>query len=188
VRGDKGEGISVFCPDDGLFINNLTREETYKLTGYAFESEVNTDEIFVFCTSRSFSGELRDKFEAVSCVEIIDIKTFCNKVEAALPRGVTFPKIQGRNRIGHRVEYYKATAAGSPRWALPDMIATSKADRYAWQDEFRLVFSFTNALGFQKVNTCLRKSDVLQRKDSSLPPPHLLKVGSLNDICRLHDF
>jgi hypothetical protein len=40
------------------------------------------------------------------------------------------------------------------------MIATSKLDRYAWQDEYRLIFSFTDALSFEKVNTRLVRGKV----------------------------
>lgn len=37
--------------------------------------------------------------------------------------------------------------------ALPDLRATSKPDGYDWQDEFRLVFSLTDALTFENVLT-----------------------------------
>ena len=53
------------------------------------------------------------------------------------------------------MEYYRETEGGKPRWALPEVIATSKLDSYAWQDEFRLVFSLTDALEFENVNTRL---------------------------------
>jgi hypothetical protein len=59
-----------------------------------------------------------------------------------------------------RLENYQESGGGNPRWALPDMIATSKLDRYAWQDEYRLIFSFTDALSFEKVNTRLVRGKV----------------------------
>jgi hypothetical protein len=152
VREDQNEGTAIFRPERGLIVNNLTRGKTYTLPpGYAFESTAKQDEIFVFCVSRSLTCELRERFEAVACIEILRIGTFCARVEAALPPQATFPGPPGRTRIGRPVEYYPETEGGNPRWALPDMIATSKRDHYARQDEFRLVFSLTDALRFEKV-------------------------------------
>ena len=82
---------------------------------------------------------------------------FCSRIEAALPPAAKFPAQAGGRpaRIGRRVEYYREAEGGNPRWALPDMIATSKLNSYAWQNEFRLVFSLTDALEFEKVDTRL---------------------------------
>ena len=38
VREDQNEGISIFRPEGGLIVNNLTRGTTFPLPGYAFES------------------------------------------------------------------------------------------------------------------------------------------------------
>jgi hypothetical protein len=69
------------------------------------------------------------------------------RVETGLRAGAIFPGRPGRERIGHRVEYYRVSDAADTRWALPDRIALSKLTEYAWQDEFRLVFSLTDAHG-----------------------------------------
>ena len=188
VRGDRNEGTAIFRPDAGLVVNNLTQGTTFTLAGHALESAANHEEIFVFCVSRSLTDELRERFKAVVCVEILDIGAFCGRIEAALPPTATFPGRQGRKRIGQRVEYYMETEASNPRWALPDMIATSKLDSYAWQDEFRLVFSVTNALGFEKVAVRLTQGNV--RKPPNPTEHHCFPVAaeSLRDICRLHEF
>ena len=90
--------------------------------------------------------------------------------------------------LAHAVTYYPATEAGNPRWAVPDFIATSKLEDYSWQNEYRLVFSLTDALSFQNVSVKLVP-------DGAPPPPkatrhasHLVKVGSQRDICVLHEF
>jgi hypothetical protein len=89
---------------------------------------------------------------------------------------------------GQRVEYYKETEGGNPRWALPDKIATSKLDSYAWQDEYRLLFCLTDALAFEKVDLRLVQDNAGK---APKPPEHreyLVKAPSLRDICRLHEF
>ena len=85
VRKDKGEGNSIYKPAEGLLVTNQTQGKTLTLPGYAFEATANQEEIFVFCTSRSLNDELRKRFEATVCVEILKIPTFCERVRRALP-------------------------------------------------------------------------------------------------------
>ena len=145
-------------------------------------------EILVFCLSRSLTDRLRDSFNATVCVEILDVKKFCARIEAALPSNATFPGKPGGTRIGQRVEYYKETDDCNPRWALPDLIAAARQRSYSWQDEYRLVFSLADALGFEKADTRLVRDG---GDDPQKPAEHrqyLLKTRSLRDICKLHNF
>jgi hypothetical protein len=177
----------VYRPVDGLIVSNLTQGTQFTLPNYSFESSAKEEEIFIYCLSGTLSNHLREKFGAVVCVEIKDIRTFCNRIEAALSRA-TFPEVRGRMRIGSWVEYYDESEGGNPRWALPDKIATSKSRAYAWQNEFRLVFSLTDALLFENVNTQL-----VQRQRVELLPlaehhSYAVKAQDLRDICQLHSF
>lgn len=188
VREDPNEGTALYRPEGGLIGNNMTEGRPFNLAGHALESTVKQEEIFVYCTSRSLTQELWGKFGAVACVEILDVAKFCARIEAALPRDATFPGRPGRTRIGRRVDYYRETDNCNPRWALPDVIATSKFDDYAWQDEFRLVFSLTNALGFEKVNLRLVRGRA--RTERNTTEHHVFDVTApkgLADICRLHE-
>jgi hypothetical protein len=178
IRGDHFEGVSVYAPKGGLVVTNQSRGTTFTLHEHRLESTVRQDDIWVYCLSRVRSEDLAAEFRAVACVEILDIPEFCRRVRAALPRGAHF--------IGRRVAYYRATEAGNPRWALPDQIATSKLDLYARQAEFRLVFSSTDALGFENVTLRLIEGP------GEMPPPpkkvgQVLPVGSLADICHVHE-
>ena len=155
---------------------------------YSFESGANQEEIFVYCLSRTLGDELRKGFKAVVCVEILSIERFCSTVEAALPPEAAFPESLGRRRIGHRVEYYKENEGGNRRWALPDVIAISKLDSYSWQDEYRLVFSLTDALGFEKVATRLVRNDAKVTPQSAEHRHCDVKTQSLRDFCRVHEF
>lgn len=182
IRRDEHEGTAVYRPTGGLVGTNHTQGTSLVLPGWSFQSSAKWKEIFVFCLSRALTKHIREQFEAVACVEIDDIGAFCRRVEAALPSSAVFPGPAGRTRIGQRIDYYEECQGGSPRWAVPDLIATSKPKRYAWQDEFRLVFSLTDALAFENVSTRLE----------ALPPTehqsHLVEAQSLRDICRLHEF
>jgi hypothetical protein len=76
---------------------------------------------------------------------------------------------------------------GNPRWALPDMIATSKLESYAWQDEFRLVFSL-NAFGFEKVALRLTRGDIQSVRNHPSTTVFPVSAASLCDSGRLHQF
>jgi hypothetical protein len=180
VREDKNEGNSVYRPAGGLLITNHTQAKTFTLPDFAFESTANQEEILVFCVSRSLTDELRKRFKAVACVEVFRIQTLCERIKRALPPHATF-------RAG-RVDYYDPNEAPNPRWALPDQIAMSKFKGYEWQDEFRFVFSLTDALGFEKAALRLVKGDAREAPKPAEHHSHLLKARSLRDICRLHEF
>ena len=188
TRGDENEGRAVFRPDGGLVINNMTQGTRFTLPRHSLTSAANPEEIFVFCVSRSCTDALRAEFEAEVCVEILDIPAFCARVEAALPPGVRFPGRPSRTRIGSRVEYYKDSENASPRWALPDLIATSKLESFRRQDEFRLVFTLTDALGFEKVRMRVESDGTPVLPNPEEHRSHLVKAASLRDICHLHEF
>jgi hypothetical protein len=188
IRGDQNEGTAVYRPEGGLIINNRTHQTTFTLPSYAFESSAKPAEIFVFCLSRSLTDELRQEFQAVACVEILDIPIFCTRIQAALPRDAKYPGSPGRTRIGWRVEYYQESEGGNPRWALPDKIATAKSARYTRQDEFRLVFSLTDALAFQNVNTRLTPSITRRVPNPAEHHSYYVDAQTLANICVLHEF
>lgn len=92
VREDQNEGASIFRPEGGLVISNLTQGTTFTLPGHALESSARQEEIFAFCVSRSLTDELRERFNAVAYVEILNIGAFCDRIEVALlPFKATFP-------------------------------------------------------------------------------------------------
>jgi hypothetical protein len=149
-----------------------------QLPTYSFVSKAKLDEIFIFCASRFESAKCRYQFGAVAYVEILKIKEFCERVLSALPENATF--------FGKKVEYYTPDANCSPRWALPDKIAISKRAEYAWQNEYRLLFSMTNALQFENVDLALVSNDAPNPENRTDFTAHPLKIGAMADICRLH--
>jgi hypothetical protein len=180
VRGDHDEGTATYKPDGGLVGYNLTRQRPLVRPNDAFKSTAaKPDEIFVFCASLIFTEELRTAF-GEACVEIRSIQSFCNRIQRALP-----PKTDFFNRP---VSYYKPTDEPANRWALPDLIATSKFDSFAWQCEYRFGFSLTDALGFEKVAP--RLTQEITTPPGSLPdhPSYTLPVGSLRHVCGIREY
>ena len=95
VREDQNEGRAIYRPEGGLIVNNQTQGTTFILPGHAVESAAKQEEIFVFCLSRSLNDELRERFKAVLCVEILNVRASCDRIEAALlPQRPRFPDPQ----------------------------------------------------------------------------------------------
>lgn len=141
-----------------------------------------------YCLSKSQIAEMRERFNVVACVEIIDAKAFCRRVEKALPWRAAFGGRPGHQRIGHHVDYYKVTNDPNLRWACPDLIASSKLDTYRWQDEYRLVFSLTDALRFENIAGRIVQGEVRSRTATSSEHHHYdVRLGDLNDIAVLHE-
>jgi len=186
VRGDENEGKALFAPVEGLEVTNFTQGTRVRMPAHRFTSAARQHEIFVHCLSRTFSRALWDEFKAVACVEVRDVPAFCARVAAALPAGARFPGRPGHERIGNRVEYYRAQDPIGARWALPDRIAHSKLEGFARQDEFRLVFSLTDALGFEKVSLKIEPQETASVVPAGQGAPFDLVGPSLADICKVH--
>jgi hypothetical protein len=122
ARGDEYEGTSSFSPEEGLQITNHTQGTQFTIP-WSFESRVRCHEIFVFCTSRRFGYDLVKEFNSVVCVEVTKIADLCERIKAALPSTATFK--------ASRVAYYAQSANPTPRWALPEIIATAKQENWA---------------------------------------------------------
>jgi hypothetical protein len=187
VRGDQNESIAILRPAGGLAGRNQTQGRNFVIPNAAVEFCAKAGEIFVYCLSKSQSDEKREKFNAVACVEIFDTKVFCRRVQKALPWKASFGGRPGHERLGQHVQYYRVTDDPNPRWACPDLIALSKLDTYAWQDEFRLLFSLTDALRFENISGRIVQGDVARTPNPAEHHVYDIDVSSLRDIAVLHD-
>jgi hypothetical protein len=186
VRGDDNEGTSIFRPEGGLRISNETRRLHFDAPNTVFESEGRADEIFVYCLSCSDTPQIRQAFHATACVEIFNIPELCLRVRKALPDAM-FSAAAGSERVGRRVKYYDPKTVPEARWACPDLIACSKLSCFGWQDEFRLLFSMTDALHFQHVQLRLVASPS-RPKHLSQHDIHTVDFGDLSPIARMKGF
>lgn len=187
MRGDLREGSISYQPKGGLIGNNQTQGKPFHLPdGSYFHSGVKTEEIFILCASNSMTDELRTRFEAKACVQILRPKNLRERIRYELPRTATLR--------AEPVIYYSPINEPGPKWALPDMIAFSKIDSYSWQDEFRYVFAVTDALKYgsaaQKIVIPNQPPEpsAPQPPAAPAPPDYLMKVKALGSICKLHVF
>jgi hypothetical protein len=178
VIGDEFESTRIFRPVDGLHVNIQTQGTSGQLL-MAFESSARAGEIYIFCLSLSFTDELSKEFRAVACVEILSPLKFIQRWLAKLPEGAT--------HFAKKVDYYRQEDLPSNVWLQPHLIATTKLDHFAYQQEYRLGFCTTNALEFNEA-----KQELRDRKERPIPRPEehhnkTLDLGGLTDICKLHE-
>jgi hypothetical protein len=178
---DEYEGARLYRPLDGLEINNLTRNQSFTLN-MGMECLIKGHEIYIFCMSLSFADVLKKEFNAVACAEIVDPRAFIRRWLNALPEEA---KQEGKH-VARRVRYYKPEDVPGNVWALPDLIITTKLKRFAYQNEYRLAYTTTDAFAFenctyQLVDRKLRPSPKLEEHLR-----HTLELGNLRDICSVH--
>lgn len=185
VRGDENEGSIYMQPKTGLPLHNQTQGYTGIIAGGAVRANTKTDEIFILCASNSAKDELRVRFEAECCVEVLKVAALCARIEAKLPPGSTF--------MTRALSYYSKNDEMGVRWAFPDKITFEKLDGYSWQDEYRFAFSMTDALAFGKTSQQLQ---IPAPGAIELPKPitiseareYNITTRGLRDICRIHIF
>lgn len=112
VRGDENEGSVCTQPEAGLVLHNHTQGYTQVIPAGAFRANAKSDEIFILCASNSMKNDLRVRFEAECCVEILKVATLCARIEAKLPTGSTF--------MARAVSYYSKNDEIGIRWAFPE--------------------------------------------------------------------
>jgi hypothetical protein len=178
VIGDEYESTRIFRPVDGLQVTNHTARTSFPLQ-MGFESSVRAGEIYIFCLSLVLNEELIHEFRAVAVVEILKPAVFINRWFAALPARTA--------HFARKVDYHRREDVPENVWPQPELIATTKLDRFAYQREYRLGFSTSGALEFGQA-----RQQVVDRKNRPAPRPdehhnHTLHVGDLGDICRLHE-
>lgn len=124
ISGDENEGSVYTQPETGLVMHNQTRGYTRVIPGGAFRANAKSDEIFVLCASNSMKDELRARFEAECCVEVLRVASLCARIEAKLPSGSTF--------MAKAISYYSKNDEIGTRWTFPDKITFEKIDCYSW--------------------------------------------------------
>jgi hypothetical protein len=182
VRGDRDEGKRLFQPSQGL---EVTKTETGEklLLPWAFEASVKDREIFVFCMSLQQTPELANEFKTDTCVEIQDPVALLSRVRSAL----ALRRWVKHGRLLHgTVDYYSPAEPPLAEWAVPERMIMRKTADYRHQQEYRLAFGRGDALKVNNVDVQITSTPGAVQPTLEGHPMHVLTVGSLVRICRVH--
>jgi hypothetical protein len=142
IIGDEYESTGIFRPNDGLQISNLAQGAASTMH-MGIESSARAGEIYVSCVSFVLAEDLKREFGAVAGVEIRDPLRYIRRWIASLPTNA--------KHFAREVEYYSREQVPDNIWPQPELIATTKLDRFAYQQEDRFGFSTIGALDFEQV-------------------------------------
>jgi hypothetical protein len=183
VRGDKSEGARLYKPESALEITKTQTGEKVLLTGGAFQSNVDADNIFIFCASRVLSKDLASAFNCNICVEITSIATLLSKIRASL---LIRPSIKNKTLLFGDVAYYDMRNPPIIDWAIPEKIVMSKLDAFKTQNEFRISYCLNNAFDIKQTTQTIKINAHTTSTIIKNHPSQLLKVGSIRKICKIH--
>ncbi len=184
IRGDQYEGTLKYTGSNGLKINNLTTGGSFKAP-WSFVSQVDVENVFVFCVSNKLCPDLAREFKSDVCIEIVNPSNVISKLHGA----VRLRKKIKPNKLFHgKVDYYRAEDAPGKKWAFPNEIAMRKLKIFSEQSEYRFSFSLNGALDFGKVSQEIRIGEKVKKHRLHPYPEHVLKIGDIRKWCKIHEF
>ena len=184
IRSDEFEGTLVHRPLDGLRAKLQTTGEEVALP-YAFEATAKEDRIFIYCCSTELSASIAKRFEASVAVEILDPVRFLGRLRTALSLR---KRLRPHQLVHGPVKYYEWHDPPIVDWALPERIALRKPKHFAWQNEYRFAVPEGDAFAVENVHTKLVPLGAARPPRAQELPSLLLKLGSLQKICRVCRF
>ncbi|MDD5175716.1 MAG: hypothetical protein PHQ05_04750 [Sterolibacterium sp.] len=184
TRGDATEGIHRDRPETGATIENLSVGGTIN-GDFTFLNEIESDLVYVFCTSEIFDKTLFCDFEVDCCIEIYNSDEFAKRIQRKVMSLASTNKSIGLLRGS--ANYYDPGNAVEFDVKNPRTIAFAKDISYAHQKEFRFAF------GRGKKSFCIQESIVISKRydfqaaaESSTRAEKKLLIGSVKDIARIH--
>ncbi len=171
VRVDKGEDHVLFSvPDNAkLFVDG--KEISYiPDTLEVIEKLVNPETYFVFCCSNKLDEDLYKEFKADSCIEILDVEGFSNRLNNAL--NIATLKHE-------KITYYDKTIDEAEKDLL-----LYKDKHYAPQDEYRFYFQAKYSKNRENYHWASKTETGLKlfgRITQVMP-----EIGAITDIAKVH--
>ncbi len=182
VRSDEFEGTLVHRPKDGLRVKLQRTGEEIALP-YTFEATAKEDQIFVYCLSTELSASIAARFQAQVAVEILEPVQLLAKLRAALSLR---RRLRSQQLTHGPVKYYEWHEPPIVDWALPERISLRKPKHFDWQYEYRFALPEGDAFAVENVNAKLVPLGATRSPRVQDHPKLLLKLGSLQRLCRVH--
>ncbi|WP_298332517.1 hypothetical protein [Asticcacaulis sp.] len=182
VRGDPRDGILTYAPQNGL-VMNMQDGRIIRLDGGSFNSTVNQNDIFVYCTSNQLSAKLAASFGKF-CVEIPNPELLVSRLKQ---RAHPTSQLDYDQVVYGKVDYRDHRKEPKADWALPERLVLIKPDDFAWQDEFRIAVGKRGTMAFENVGLNIQTGPT-EPLLKQVPIPIFLKVGKLTEMTILHRF
>lgn len=184
-RGDPFEGIHLDNPDNDVEIKIL--DTGRKLRGdFSCSNEIiDSDLVYVFCLSQTYSEDLYVKFKSDACIEFTNIDEFIRRLKIKI-----VPKLSTNREIGllhNPVKYYKCNEASGIDVEDPKQIPFVKNETFSYQDEYRIVFGKSKR-SFKLQRSILVNSlyDFKKEALKGQAKEQFVDIGDISDITKVH--
>jgi hypothetical protein len=188
-RGDATEGIHRDRPETDSTIEILSGGGGRTINGdFTSLNEIDSDLVFVFCTSEIFDNALFHAFEADCCIEINNPDEFAKRMQRKVMSLVSANKSIGLLRAP--AKYYDPGKSVEFDVKNPTKITFAKDISYAYQKEFRFAYGkgkesfFINPRGAKIVIS--KRYDFQAEAKTGAGAEKKLLIGSIKDIARIH--
>lgn len=178
-RGDGRDGVLTYAINGGL---PLTFSDGRSQTFDGSFISVPRHDIFIFCSSNRPSPDLAKCFGKY-CVEVNpDILTMRLRQRANAKAQFDYEQV-----VSSEVDYRANDTAPGIDWALPERLALTKPESFAWQDEYRIAVPTRGAFTVEAVDLLLHSGDEPPPIPRMAAPAVTLKVGNLSDHATLRE-
>lgn len=182
-RRDENEGNLKYKPQKGLELNFLDgREGT--LYG-SFDSSINDKDIFVFCLSTKLCPNLAKKFKVDCCIEISKSDRVFAKINKEIKN--RHSDIKPNKIFRDRIVYYNENDLPLHYWALPQQIVLRKKINFQLEYEYRIFFSFNNALDFGNTKQVLTTEE-FKKYEKIEENFYQINIGNISQYTKIHKF
>lgn len=180
ARGDALEGTHVDHPDNDITIENLSTGAVIK-GDFAFLNRINTDAVFCFCMSTTFTQKMLTEFDCDACVEITNVADFLSRWRVGLKAICPHWHFMMR-----RVTYYDTNKPTGIDIKNPRNLAFFKPSNYQHQAEYRLIAAPSYAFALKEQIVVGTKLTEVLAQEHRNPETITVACGSLADITIVH--
>lgn len=180
-RGDPLDGHHRDNPDNDITITNLTKGTKMK-GDFSFLNTTNSDLIYVFCMSTTYSQELYKEFDCDACIEVTDVPTFILRIKVKLKRLISLHKA---GLIHNTVKYYAANKPAEFNIKDPKELAFAKDELFRYQDEYRLVYGTKKAFKLIQKIVINKLIDFKSEAMKGVAKEKLIRIGDMSDIATI---
>ena len=177
-RGDSLEGHHRDNPDKDIEIINLSSGQKIK-GDFSFLNTTNTDLIFIFCLSKTYSDRLFEEFKSNACIEITNVIELLKRTRIALRKLISF---HPAGLLYNDVKYYAANQPAEFNIKEPKELVFAKDEVFRNQDEYRLVFGKKKAFNIEQKIVVNVQYDFREEAMKGTPIDKLITIGNIADI------
>jgi hypothetical protein len=182
TRGDYLEASHRDNPDNDITITAQKNGVPRKIDA-SFVNLMDSDLIFMFCTSLNFSSHYYEEFDCDACIEITNPEEFCRRLRVAVRQKYSTHK---KGLLCGKVNYYCTNKPTDQNIKDASTLPFLKDEIYSDQYEFRFVFGTRKAFKLKQQLILNKGHDFRAEAKMGKAQSKEIIIGSIEDITVVH--